>query len=633
MFRFVRFFVILVILSFLGTGIFRGMVLNLDEVESPSQSVVLSTDGKTYCALRTAGGMPHDTVAFDDLPDDFVKALLAREDTKFYDHHGVDFMGIARAFVKNVLSMSVKQGGSTLTQQLAKNAYSRQLPKGSFISGLQRKIIEAVVAIRIEERYSKEEILEFYVNRIYFGSGYYGISDAAQGYFRKPVDRLSLGESAALVGVIRGPEINNPYKSEEKVKAARDAVIKRMLDVGVISNKDAENAKFYYYPKSKSGRKREGGNGYVRRLLREELRELVDQKVLTQSVLEQGGLKIKLTLDPALQQRAERDLASHLRALNSKNELQGAIVSIDNRTGAIRALQGGKSFKTSQFCRATMAKRQAASCYKPFVYAAYYERGNTPSFSIADAPFRKGELPRGYDPKNHDGKYLGVRPAEDGLIYSRNPMAVRAGLDAGLKRVADLGVRLELAEKILPDPGICLGITEVELLDLTSAYTIFPNKGLHRKPYLIESIMRDGNVLYQHRARTKQVITNRSAILVSQALEKAMQHGTAKSARRLGWSKPSGGKTGTSSDAQDLRFVGYTSSLTTGVWIGRDNGKPVSDRASGTSHALPLWVNFMKAAPDSKYPAKPLYSAKQKSESETLKAKPMKRFSPFRFFP
>ena len=598
---------------------FWASTFDMHEVREMSErSAVFDMDGKVYSRLQ---GENRVTVKLGEVSPHFLKALLSREDTRFYDHHGVDPLGIARAVVRNLTKGSAREGASTLTQQLARNSYPVGL--GSRKS-IHRKLLEAFVAARIEQHYSKDDILEAYVNRIYFGATVYGIETASMTYFGKRAGELTLGEAAMIAGIIRAPSHFSPFKNLKGALRERDTVLARMVKLGKISEGEADKAREGAVKLAKK-RPFSAQENYAMDLVQRELDELLtdEQKVY-------GGMKIYTTIDPALQKVAEVSLDADLRKVEGKAGykhpkkadfsaeakasqdappyLQGALVVIDNASGGIRALVGGRDFSESQYNRAIASPgtRQVCSTFKPFVYAAAYGKGMLPGALVDDGPIGRGEI-RGaanWTPGNSDGTYKGNLRAEEGLILSRNTMSVRVGERAGLDEVARVAAAVGL-ENMPKFPAAYLGTMEGNVLDVTTAYSVFPNHGVRRQSYIIERIDDAyGETIYRAAHIQTRAMDAAVSWMVTGALTKVMERGTAASAKAMGFTKPAAGKTGTNDDYHDAWFVGYTTALTCGVWVGLDTPQTIAPRGYGSTLALPVWVDVMKGASPQRYPAR-----------------------------
>ncbi|MCB1063171.1 MAG: penicillin-binding protein [Verrucomicrobiae bacterium] len=547
-------------------------------------------------------------ISIDQVSPQFIAALLAREDSRFYQHGGIDYTGLIRAALRNFKAGGFEQGASTLTMQLARNTW------GLKQKTLARKIQEMALAKRLEWTLSKDEILEHYLNRIYFGSGFYGIERASQGYFMKSTADLTLGESAMLAGVIRGPSVLNPFRSLDSAKTVRDEVLNRLLAESVITEAEADAAKAEPIALRPAGDRGAVG-GYVLQTIHDLLGDL-----LTEEDIALGGLQITTTIDQEMQTAAEHSLDAHLtkvesgsgfphpkrsQAGNKGNYVQGAVVSLENRTGAILAMVGGRSFEESQFNRALQAKRQCGSTFKPFVYAVAFDRGGLmPGTWVSDDainyPVDGGKT---WSPGNSDGQFLGNQPAAIGLIRSRNTMSVRVGDIAGLDNVRGLARAMKMGE-IPESPVSYLGAFETTPMTLTSAFSTFPAGGVNRAPYLIERIQNtEGEVLFQAQIQGREIFPESVCWLTTDILGEVMKNGTGSSVSQLGYTKPCYGKTGTTNDYRDAWFVGFTDKVTTGVWVGLDQPKKIMSSGYGGSLALPIWVGIMKQAEASGFPS------------------------------
>jgi penicillin-binding protein 1A len=585
--------------------------------EIPQRSMVYDMNGDAYSRLP---GEDRIVVKRDEVSRIFVEALLAREDTRFLSHRGVDPIGVVRAVVRNVTAKSAKQGASTLTQQLARNTF----PLGG--KNVHRKLLEAFVAIRIEQHYSKEEVLEHYMNRIYFGAGVYGIETASLSYFGKHAKDLSLAESAMMAGIIRAPTTYSPRKNWKGALKQRDQVLERMVKLEKISAEEAQAAK--KAPLALTRRSRlQLHQSYALDTVREDLEILLEDEQQAD-----GGMKIYTTIDPVLQRAAEQAVDANLRKVEQRPGyshpkraafaslpdeektrtpyLQGAAMVIDHRNGGIRAIVGGRDYGESPYNRARESRRQIGSTFKPFVYSAAFQRGMLPGMTVDDGRIRRGEVDDAPDwrPDNSDGTFKGLMAADEGLIQSRNTMSVRIGEFAGLDGILRFS-RASGFEDVPKKPAVYLGAFESTLSELTGAYTVLANLGTRRQPYIIERIDdASGETIYRSTHLAPQVLDPGVCWLTTSALQKVMERGTGASVKTEGFSKPCAGKTGTTNDYVDAWFVGYTSSLTCGVWVGLDQPKPIVSRGYGAALALPIWADIMAAAPNAQYPARPLAS-------------------------
>jgi penicillin-binding protein 1A len=584
--------------------------------EMPERNTVLDVDGKIYSRLAGANRLK---VSLSEVSPFFITAVLAREDTRFYQHGGIDWRGILRALARDILSRSAKEGASSITQQLARNS----LPLGG--RTVSRKLLEAMVALRIERQFTKQQILELYINRIYFGTGCYGVETASQAYFGKSASKLNLAEAALLAGLIRSPNRFSPLKNPEGAIMQRNAVLDRLVQLKKLSPDQAEPAKMAKitpHPRHLSFIQENYAMDAVQRDL---------NLLLTQDQIDNGGLFIYTTLDPAVQNAAQQALETQLTKIEHQSNfhhplkanyqapetgddsampyLQGAVVTIDNASGGIRALVGGRDYSQSKFNRALApTNRQVGSAFKPFVYTLAFSHGLLPGAAISDGPIQPGEIEGAgnWSPGNSDGTYSGVQPCSYGLIHSRNTMSVRVGQFAGLDSVQKVATTLGLTQNVARGPAIYIGSFETNLKDLTSAYSAFPNSGVRKQAYVIERIdNQQHHPIYRAAHISAPALDPSAAWMTSQLMEDVLIRGTAASARSLGFSLPAAGKTGTTNDYKDAWFLGYTSTLTCGVWVGFDQPVTIIPRGYGAALALPVWTQVMNKAAD-RYPAQEL---------------------------
>ena len=583
----------------------------------PARSIVYDRNGEQIGLLH---GSNRVAVPLSEIPQSFIDALLSREDARFYGHGGVDPIGVLRAVYRTVIKRKT-EGASTITMQLARNSFDELMSQKT----LHRKLVEVMLARRIEQAYTKEEILEFYMNRIFFGSGIYGIELASQSYFGKPAKKMSLSESAMLAGIIRGPNRFSPFRHYKAAVAERDTVLKSMLSRGIINRQQHALAKtetVVVLTQRPARPKRE--NSYALDAIRQDL-----QHALSESDAEDGGLKIYTSIDLRLQRYAEAAIERGLATIENQPSyqhstrsdfqrkgagsepgyLQGAMVLLDNSTGGTLAIVGGRDIAHSQFNRATSARRQVGSAFKPFVYMAAFENGMMPGALIDDGPLRTGEIAGAqahWKPKNADGKSLGMQGADFGLIKSRNTMAVRVGNRAGIQHVCRLAKHAGIAiPENTENPQLFLGNLDCDLKSLTSAYTIFPNTGARVPAFTIRSIVNTrGETFYRAAAQSYPAAPAGACALTAEILQGVLaQDGSGYKARRLGYKKSAGGKTGTTNDFKDAWFIGFTDKVTCGVWAGLDRPKTIMPGAYGSNVALPIWTDIMLACERFGYPA------------------------------
>jgi penicillin-binding protein 1A len=562
--------------------------INLLEQYKPSiTSRVYSDNNRLIAEFYLENRTP---VAFADVPDMLIKALIATEDTRFYSHHGLDPRGIARAMYRNIRARKVLEGGSTLTQQLAKVLFLN--PDRSY----SRKLKEMALALRIEQRYTKQEILSLYLNQIYFGSGAYGVEAAARIYFGKSAKDLTIAECALLAGLPRTPTYYSPFKSPTSALGRRAYVLNRMAASGVISVAQAEEAKKVPLP-VRAGVKISGSAPYFVEYVRQKVEERFGS-----SLLYAGGLNIYTSINDELQSYAEQAVAAGILKIESRHKhrgrspLQAALLSIEPASGRIRAMVGGRDFGQSQFNRAWQALRQPGSAFKPIIYAAALERGFGASDMLDDSPLTiKLDRNNNWSPENFSRTYQGEVPLRKALIQSLNVPTIRLlekiGIDETIRYARKLGIKSTLN----PYLSLALGSSDTTLAELTAAYSIFANHGIRMGPISILSITDStGRVLYSNDALPAQAIKSETAFLATDLLKGVIEEGTGWKARELG--RPAAGKTGTTNDYRDAWFIGYTPSLVTGVWVGYDDQTSIGPRETGARAALPIWLEFMKKA-------------------------------------
>jgi penicillin-binding protein 1A len=547
----------------------------IQSLEIPPRPPTIQIAGLDGTVLVTRGEQAGTNVALKELPPYLPKAFIAIEDRRFYQHFGVDPTGILRAFITNVLHRGVSQGGSTLTQQLAKNLFLTQERT------VMRKLQEAELALWLEHKHSKAEILELYLNRVYFGSGAYGVEAAAQRYFGKSARNVTLAEAAMLAGLVKSPTRLAPNRNPEGAEQRAQTVLSAMAEAGTITEAQAKAtiASPAYAVKPAGA----GSINYVADWIGEELDDLVGQIDVS--------IVVQTSIDPRLQSIAEAAVIDELAAKSTKFQVsQGALVAMTLQ-GAVRAMVGGRNYAESQYNRATTAKRQPGSAFKPFVYLTAIEQGLTPDTVRQDAPLKL----KGWSPENYSREYFGPVTLTQALAMSLNTVAVRVGLEVGPKNVVRTAHRLGISSKLDPNPSIALGTSEVTLLELVGAYAPFANGGQGITPHVIEKIKTaDGKVLYARPPdEFGQVIEPRYVAMMNTMMQETLLSGTARKAEIPGWQ--AAGKTGTSQDFRDAWFIGYTTNLVTGVWLGNDDNSPTR-KTTGGGLPVEVWTRFMRAA-------------------------------------
>lgn len=542
-------------------------------------------------------------VKLSEVPPLVVKAILAIEDERFYQHHGVDPVSILRAVWVDLRSGSVVQGGSTLTQQLMKNFYLNDERT------LKRKIKEALMALIAERKYSKNEILENYLNEIYLGQrgsqGIYGVWEAARFYFSKPLNELTVGEAALLAGLIRAPNKLSPYRSIRTATKRRNVVLAKLLEDKIITQRQYQAALREKLPHRELIKVTNDAPFYVD-YVRRELSQNYSHAVLTAD-----GLRIFTSLDLQLQRIAERTLSEGLKRLEQdyprlrrKGEddaLEGAIVVLRPQTGEIKAMVGGRSYQLSQFNRVFQAKRQPGSVFKPFVYLAALLYGGengqtfTPATLLDDSPFTWSYDGQEWQPGNYNDEYFGTVTLRRALEKSLNSATARLARDVGIARVRDVAHRLGIRSSLPAVPSLALGAAEVTPLEVAVAFSTLANGGVRTRPLAVKQVMDpNSQVLEKRDVRVEKVISPQMAFMMNYLLEGVLDRGTGKFARRWGFTRPAAGKTGTTNDYKDAWFVGYTPDLLAVVWVGFDNEAKLG--LSGAQAALPIWTEFMKRA-------------------------------------
>ncbi len=535
---------------------------------------ILARDGGVMAERGTA----HDYVPIDFVPPHVKAAVVATEDRRFFEHWGVDPMGLARAALANLRAGRVSQGGSTLTQQLAKNLFL------TAERTLGRKVEELVLAVWLEMRLSKADILELYLNQVYFGGGAYGIEAAAQRYFDKSVRSLTLAEAAIIAGLLKAPSKYSPASSPGAARARGRVVLSKMRAAGAITAEDERRALRQRVRFAEAKRQRDQtGSEYAVDFVLERLPRLIGSG--------HAELIVETTFDMALQRHAQSVVEAHLAKAGAVQGAGQAAVIVLDHEGGIRALVGGRNHAESEFNRAVKARRQPGSAFKPFVYLAALEKGATAETIVYDLPLQV----EGWAPRNDSGQYLGPVTLRQAISQSINTVAVRLYQDVGGAKVTALARRLGITSELRDEPSLALGTSELTLIELTGAYGVLANGGVAVEPSAIRRIrLSSGRVLYAREAqRAEQLVSPSTAGELSEMLHSAVQTGTGRRAAVPG--HPTAGKTGTTQDFRDAWFVGYTGHLSAGVWVGNDNGRPMN-KVSGGSLPAAIWHEIMQVA-------------------------------------
>lgn len=521
------------------------------------------------------------TVPLGEMPPYLVKAVLATEDRRFYEHNGFDPRGIARAMWSNIKAFSLVEGGSTITQQVAKNLY---LDNSRTI---WRKAQEALITMWLENNLSKDEILTLYLNRIYMGAGNYGVDAAARYYFGKSVRDVSLPEAAVLAGLPKAPSRFAPTNDLAQARYRANQVLDRLVDAGALTEEEVAGARAN--PADVLPRTKEAGREYFVDWVAEQVRQAYPE--LT------GHVTVRSTINPARQTAAENAIRKALDEMGGdRNVSQGALVALAP-DGAVLAMVGGKSYVESQFNRATQAKRQPGSAFKPIVYLAALEAGFTPESPVTDEPVSMG----GWQPRNVSDRNWGTVTLATALANSVNTITVQVGEKIGMDRILGAARKLGIESPLQRNLSIALGSGEVTLLELTSAYSAFGNDGRRAAPYGIRAIEREnGDVLYRHEPKLEQAIPASQAHDMTYMLHQVVTEGTGRAAAPSG--RLAAGKTGTSQDNRDAWFIGYTGHEVAGVWFGNDDNSPTQGAAGGNFAAV-AWRSYMDAAESGRAPA------------------------------
>ncbi len=576
----------------------------LTAIRPPVKTLVFDARGRVFHEFFKEN---RSTVALKDIPRNLVNATISTEDRSFYQHWGVDIWGVGRAALSNLMHRRITEGGSTITQQLARNLF------GTYERTLTRKLREVALAIQIERNFSKNQILEMYFNQIYFGEGAYGVDAASKTYFNKTVQELSLPEAALLAGLPASPTQYSPRHHPASALARRSKVLRNMLTTGAITRVEFDHAMASPLGVTAVRYSNERAPYFT-----EMVRLHLDERYGSNAVYE-GGLRVYTTIDIDLQTAAERALERDLGALEAdlklKNTyanyvpqppeklirptyLQGAFVAIDPRNGYIRAMVGGRDFNQSNFNRATQAMRQPGSAFKPFVYTAAIDNGFRPTDIIVDEPVSfpggDGKL---YQPGNYDRQFRGPVTLRYALQQSINIPAIKLLRKVGTSLVASYARRMGIKSALGQNLSLALGSSEVNLLELTSAYAVLANRGIRNDPISILKVEdKNGNVLEKNSPRPTEVLTEETASTITSMLQSVMDHGTGFPSRARGFTLPAAGKTGTMDDYMDAWFVGYVPSLVAGAWVGYDVKRTIGNGMTGARAALPIWTDFMIAA-------------------------------------
>ncbi|MBP6773836.1 MAG: PBP1A family penicillin-binding protein [Gemmatimonadaceae bacterium] len=581
------------------------------EAYVPSQtSKVYAADGRFITEL----GLERRTlVSLSQIPKHVRDAVVMTEDVRFYSHNGIDYRRILGSALANVRAGRYAQGFSTITMQLARNVFPDRISREK---ALMRKLKESRVARAIEQRYSKDKILELYLNQVYLGNGAYGVETAAQRYFGKSVRDVSVAEAAMLAGLLKGPERYNPRRFADRAILRRNTVLEVMRREGAITSADASLAKAF--PLQLAQRTEAGDVApYFIEWVRQQLEEHFGKRLYDE------GLRVYTSLDVDMQSAAERALENQLKAIEAGRHgaykhltyeeytarsaeggergaanspyLQGAFVAVDPRSGAVRAMVGGRDFDDSKFNRAVQAKRQPGSTFKPIVYATAIHQGLSPAQVVDDSPISMDQLSgEQWTPQNYDMKFMGNMPLRKALYMSRNLAAIRTGLAVGADNVIDMARKFGITTPIPPYPSMFIGSADVFPVEMISSYSVFANLGLRTAPNAIVKVENaQGKTVWQPQAKREAVLSPEESWLMVSMMKDVVLRGTAARISSSGFRVPAGGKTGTTNDGADVWFIGYTADLVAGVWMGFDKPTKIKANAQGGELAAPAWGAFM----------------------------------------
>src|SRR5438105_6916413 len=528
-------------------------------------------------------------VPLAQIPQTLRDAVIATEDRRFYSHWGLDPIGIARAIVQNYRRGRIVEGGSTITQQLAKVLFL------TADKSLERKLKEAVLALELEHRYSKDRILEMYLNQVYFGHGAYGVEAAARTYFGKSVPELSVREAALLAALPRAPSSYSPFDHANAAKRRREVVLRRMVEYGALKDEEAKRIARTDLGLIPPERRRTTGQYFL-----DYVQQALEAKYGA-DLLFKGGLNVYTTLNPAMQLSAEQALRDGLKAVESRSAKtrpgehpEGAVVTLEAQTGYVKAMVGGYDFLRSEFNRAVQAKRQPGSAFKPFIYIAALEAGFTPATRIEDSPvsYDAGANGKPWEPENYDRVFRGPTTLQQAIEESVNVVTVKLQERIGIGKTVQVARRLGITSPLDFNLSLALGTSDLSLLELTSAYGALANQGVWMPPVTIRYITdAQGKLLEEHVPEGREAMAPETAYVITHMLRGVVERGTGQAAKVLG--RPIAAKTGTTNDYSNAWFVGYTPRVATGVWVGYDRPRSLGKDETGSRVAVPIWVSYM----------------------------------------
>ena len=587
------------IFSGILAGIFFSLIHDLPQINSLKQfkpssvTTVFSSDHKILAKFYIEKRFP---ISIEKIPQTLISALITIEDKNFYNHSGINLKAILRAILHDIKARSFKQGASTLTQQLAKTLFL------SSEKSIDRKIKEAFLTLQIERRYTKNEILELYLNLIYFGSGAYGVEAASQTYFGKSVSDLTLAESALIAGLPKAPSVYSPIKNPDLAKKRRDIVLKQMLSEKIITGMEYTLAKAIKISPSPQ-QAEQNQAGYFIEYIKTSLKEQFElQNIYSQ------GLNIYTTLDLDFQQTAENSILKQMQQLEIRmlkngintSKTQCALIALDIKTGGILSMVGGKNFYKSSFNRAVQAKRQPGSAFKPFVYATAIILGFSQNDKLLDAPLSyRLDDHKIWQVNNFSNTFIGETTFRKALALSKNTPVVRLMEMIGTARVIEFAKQAGISSDLHSNLSLALGTSEVSLIELTASYIPFANMGIKVAPFPIIKITDpDSRIIYQHSTQKKSIMSRQNAAIITDMLKAVILEGTGKKA--LAIQKDIAGRTGTSDNYKDALFIGFSPDIAVGVWVGNDDATSLGKYETGAKAALPIWINYIKHALSSK---------------------------------
>ena len=566
---------------------------DLRKINLSLSTEIYSADGERLKVLGQRYPVP-----LEDISKNFTNAIIAAEDASFYKHKGLDHLALIRAFYMNVRERKILQGGSTITQQLSKNLFF------SFERNWVRKVKELLIAFQLEATFTKEKILEAYCNQIYFGNGAYGVEEAAQTYFRKRAKELSILQGALLAGLPNSPNNTNPFKNYERSMLRAEYILSRMVKERLISLEDKNEALSSPLELIRP-REDDNPNRYFFNYILAKLEDKYGKEFV-----HFGGLKVFTTLDTRLQAFAHKSALSHLDVLESKiahkikeKHLQVGMVSIENQSGAVRVMLGGRSYSDSQFNRAASNNRLPGSSFKPFVYLTAMERnGYNPASIIRDEPISiEISGTNTWEPKNFGDKYMGDIILKKAMMKSLNVVSVKLIQEVTPEKVIKIARQFGVTSRLGKNLSLALGTSGVSPLEMASAYSTIANLGVYNEPYFIERIEDfKGSPLYENFYHGVQNYAPKSIYPLLNMMQGVVDGGTARIIRKMGFKHPAGGKTGTTNNFKDSWFNGFTKTFSTSVWVGYDDNEPMVDQAenglTGASAAAPIWAFYMQKA-------------------------------------